>query len=436
VSASFEPVSPQLSTISVPGIVIRADVNYWTATGRDADGYIQPVGGALPATATGSTDLELVTFDGPTAWLSRQPPDYYTVRVLKVDISSPLLDVAWFLAPFAAGLLPPVSIVGVIAVLDGIIPGTIADVESEVATKLQAQLNAGEDSISVAAARTNGFTLENVLDSDGIYTFASVDVVSPSPSLEVTPGTFETTRVNNDPSPEPAPGWHVSVYDPRPVTCQLHVPAQVVNPQDPTWRIAWTVTRTDTNTMFVNTDQFASAPGALQVEIFHAAAFLMPVDTFMVTCRLYRNLGYTVQEAFSESFYVDIDDYLDRHHPYVHWNTVVYFQAPGQPPGTYWTRRRQSRIHRTAVPGRCEIMRTQPWRNPVEKSKNGLPLRLAGGKSRGFIYLDDLPFPFSELNARRRGVLCDYCFFGGPTRTVPQMRAPGVVPDPGVYPGG
>jgi hypothetical protein len=33
-------------------------------------------------------------------------------------------------------------------------------------------------------------------------------------------------------------------------------------------------------------------------------------------------------------------------------------------------------------------------------------------------YLDALPFPVENLVASRKQV-CDYCFFGGPTRTVP-----------------
>ena len=38
-------------------------------------------------------------------------------------------------------------------------------------------------------------------------------------------------------------------------------------------------------------------------------------------------------------------------------------------------------------------------------------------------YLDQLPFPIADLMARRAEV-CDYCFFGGPTRTVPLIPVP------------
>jgi hypothetical protein len=33
-------------------------------------------------------------------------------------------------------------------------------------------------------------------------------------------------------------------------------------------------------------------------------------------------------------------------------------------------------------------------------------------------YLDELPFPRDEIMLKREQ-LCDYCFFGGPTGTVP-----------------
>ena len=43
-----------------------------------------------------------------------------------------------------------------------------------------------------------------------------------------------------------------------------------------------------------------------------------------------------------------------------------------------------------------------------------------------FQYLDELPFPVSDLLPHRGGTdgsraetVCDYCFFGGPDKTVP-----------------
>jgi hypothetical protein len=41
----------------------------------------------------------------------------------------------------------------------------------------------------------------------------------------------------------------------------------------------------------------------------------------------------------------------------------------------------------------------------------------APNRVNGYIYSDALPFPLSEAGQKRHGVLCDYCFYGGPTKT-------------------
>lgn len=193
------------------------------------------------------------------------------------------------------GIAAPVAIIGVVTLLDGVIPGLLGDVENNVAAKLQAGLNAEETSLSIGAARTAGTTVETLIADDGIYAFVNTDLSVPAPSLQVTPGTFETT------GPDPNPAWHVSVYDPAPVTCQLSAPSPIGNPLDPTWRIAWTVVRTDANMTILSSDQLASTPGALTIEIDHASPGLMAADRFMVTCRLYRNLGYTWKRLSSSA---------------------------------------------------------------------------------------------------------------------------------------
>jgi hypothetical protein len=72
---------------------------------------------------------------------------------------------------------------------------------------------------------------------------------------------------------------------------------------------------------------------------------------------------------------------------------------------------RRSKLHRTAIPGRCISAShySQTWLDPNSKVNGPV-----------FEYLDDLPFPRADLVARR-GQVCDYCFFGGPTRTVPKI---------------
>jgi hypothetical protein len=62
---------------------------------------------------------------------------------------------------------------------------------------------------------------------------------------------------------------------------------------------------------------------------------------------------------------------------------------------------RTSNIHRTDFAGRCRMV------------EHGTFLF---DKQTITQYLDALPFPANQLVANRAQV-CDYCFFGGPTRT-------------------
>jgi hypothetical protein len=65
--------------------------------------------------------------------------------------------------------------------------------------------------------------------------------------------------------------------------------------------------------------------------------------------------------------------------------------------GANWITR-YSVLHRTDLPGRCLFADAGVQSQPE--------------------YLDELPFPRDEIMLKREQ-LCDYCFFGGPTGTVP-----------------
>jgi hypothetical protein len=97
---------------------------------------------------------------------------------------------------------------------------------------------------------------------------------------------------------------------------------------------------------------------------------------------------------------------VDRHHPYVHWDHYAYFHDPSGPPPLLdhplWSRSRHSRIHRTDILTRCEA----------------LDIAFALGRRATPEYLDSLsPYgAFSDVETWRHGILCDYCFFGGPTK--------------------
>jgi hypothetical protein len=86
-------------------------------------------------------------------------------------------------------------------------------------------------------------------------------------------------------------------------------------------------------------------------------------------------------------------------------------ERPG--PNKRWSRERTSRIHKTDFRQRCNAT-SGVWRN------RDYPLRE---------YLDDLSnlpgcVTLDQIEAdrsRARGILCDYCFYGGPTRTTLQL---------------
>jgi len=129
----------------------------------------------------------------------------------------------------------------------------------------------------------------------------------------------------------------------------------------------------------------------------------MQADRVLVSARVYRPLG-SVIEIFSASTVFQVDDRLDRTHPFVQWThvaitpDVIIENGVRRLTGTT-SKHRISDIHRTDVPGRCRMAARFSAKAKLE-------------------YLDALPFPRSELDARRAAV-CDYCFYGGPGRSIP-----------------
>lgn len=100
---------------------------------------------------------------------------------------------------------------------------------------------------------------------------------------------------------------------------------------------------------------------------------------------------------------ISISDRLDRSHPYVHWHHHIPTPEVVDGKQIGWRQNsRQSMIHRTDVPGRCRF--ASLYSSEVEELD----------------YLDALPFPLDELSANRDDV-CDYCFYGGPTKSAPKI---------------
>ena len=182
-------------------------------------------------------------------------------------------------------------------------------------------------------------------------------------------------------------------------------PPQLCDPADPQLRVRWQLRRVDTNEMVFQQD--AAAAGNLTVTAMIDSAALPQETGFSMSCRVYRVLGDQTEDLFNGHDDVSVSDPIDHAHPYVQWSHEVSVpQVTNYPDGTKeWlgeqTVLRTSKIHRTDFAGRCRM---------VEQGT------FLFDKQTVTHYLDALPFPADQLVARRAQV-CDYCFFGGPTRT-------------------
>jgi hypothetical protein len=184
--------------------------------------------------------------------------------------------------------------------------------------------------------------------------------------------------------------------------------------QDPELRVAWTVRRTDTNEILVARDTTAAA-GGLDLELVNGPIPFLTVTELGVEVRVYRRLGVGATEIFFRQHRVRMSDYVDRSHPFVRWqHDASVPRVTVESDGTrtlegYVITHRLSKIHRTAIPGRCRMLRNHSvWRLIPPGSTDPYP----------FEYFDALPFDVADL-AANRGRVCDYCFFGGPDKDVP-----------------
>lgn len=185
-------------------------------------------------------------------------------------------------------------------------------------------------------------------------------------------------------------------------------------PDDPQLNVRWTVRRKDTGEEVFVADRQAETMQILRISNDFVPFLAAP--EFGIECRVYRTLGADVEEVFSDLRTLRIVDPVDRSHPYVHWTHEVWapevqLHANGSRELLgFAAKGRRSKLHRTDIPGRC--------RSVSKFSLNQIRDPGPGVTPSAIQYLDALPFPVEDLVASRKQV-CDYCFFGGPTKTVP-----------------
>jgi hypothetical protein len=183
---------------------------------------------------------------------------------------------------------------------------------------------------------------------------------------------------------------------------------------DPTLRVRWTVRVAGSNTSILVKDVSVAASGAFLI-ITDATVPLLTHGFFRVECRLYRVFGARVVELFDQQITLAINDRLDRSHPYVRWTHQVLIPIVRREADGSRTilgeaiKTRNSKIHRTAIPGRCRMA--------SHYSQSWIFFETEGPRPT-LQYLEALPFARADLIANR-GQVCDYCFFGGPTKKIP-----------------
>jgi hypothetical protein len=179
------------------------------------------------------------------------------------------------------------------------------------------------------------------------------------------------------------------------------------HPDDPNLFYAWAARRTDTHALI--------ATSSAKTMNLSGVPALLAAPGIRIECRLFRVLGAEITEIFNGSAVLRIADRLDRSHPYVFWRhavitPLVRTELDGsQTRSGYNFEDRVSNLHRTDFPGRCRM---------VSRFSSKV-LEVDDGSGRPHLeYLDALPFARTDLLAHRDEV-CDYCFFGGPTKTTP-----------------
>lgn len=338
--------------------------------------------------------------DGSTEFVCAIP-EGWRVYVGRVDIDLPVwVDVAAILAPVYLGvampMLAPIAAVSALALETGIVPGLVEGAENQVQGSLNAESRPFPEPWSrplpgLMTPPWNGAITQVSFSPEGI------DVaVRTGPQLEQLPRAVMAPKA-----------W--SAANRNPIALSVAVRADLARLADHL-RVAWTVRRIDTNAIVASDDRAYTDPLGNGPSIQHHSEALYYVDAFDVRCSVLLTIGAQTGEIWSDEVTITVTDNLDRRHPYVQWGPhTAYFKNAGTG-GHWWAATRTSRIHRTAISARCQMLKRAAQRSLAKQSSST--------KFAPMTYFDQLPFPVNDLNGER-GPLCEYCFFGGPDKVVP-----------------
>jgi hypothetical protein len=219
--------------------------------------------------------------------------------------------------------------------------------------------------------------------------------------------------------------WRV-VGSPGPLILRLKLRDDLEKLGGPNLIVKWIVFDADTDKIVAAANKAYNDPQGNGILLDIHTPELYLIDNYDVRCAATLTLGSQVGDIWTGKKIIPVLDGIDRRHKYVKWASEVFFQNEGTG-GNWWTQKRKSRIHRTAVSSRCLASRELGAErlSDLIQSSDKFPADWVEANRRrlevldvGLTYFDTLAFEWSELN-RHRVPLCEYCFFGGPDKTVP-----------------
>jgi hypothetical protein len=314
-------------------------------------------------------------------------------------VSAAVVALTVFLTVAIPAIAPMVVVMG-IALLDGIVPGILENIESQTQQQLQSRAN------GLAVANAAVGPLPGLEAPDWWYFWQGIRYLSLTPeSLDLAFDIWPAMNPKEEPRATIVPdSWSAMSDGPLKLTLKLRDDLEKLGGDN--LMVKWTVWRKNTGKVVASAVKAYNDPTGNGPSLSLHTPELYLADAFDVQCTASLTLGSQVGDIWTGQKTIPILDNIDRGHSFVRWAHTVYFANAGTGNKIWWHDRR-SCIHRTALSARCKMLREVA----VRKFAVTLPAYSPE-------YFDKLPFGWDQLNANRKP-LCEYCFFGGPDKSVP-----------------